>query len=42
MIANHLLDKRMTYGIGMFRNADDFGDSEGDSSTEGGYSLPVE
>lgn len=39
MLSNHLVDNRMTYAAGIFRNADDFGDSEGDSSTEGGYSL---
>ncbi len=39
MLNNHFLDKRMTYAVGMFRNADEWGDSEGDSTTEGGYSF---
>lgn len=39
MINNNFLGNRMTYAIGMFRNADVFGDSEGDSTTEGGYSF---
>ena len=46
MLHNTLADKRMTWAAGVFRNADDFGDSEwadkvrgvGDSS-EGGYSF---
>lgn len=39
MLYNHALDKRMTWAAGVFRNADDFGDSEGDETTEGGYSF---
>lgn len=39
MLNNHFFDKRMTYALGMLRNADSFGDSEGGSSTEGGYSF---
>jgi len=39
MLHNHMLDKRMTWSGGVFRNADGFGDSEGDETTEGGYSL---
>lgn len=38
-LMNRILDNRMTCAAGVFRNADDFGNSEGDSSTEGGYSL---
>jgi len=36
---NTLADKRMTWAAGIFRNANDFGDSEGDETTEGGYSF---
>ena len=39
MLYNNLLDKRMTWAAGVFRNADVFGDSQGDRSTEGGYSF---
>src|SRR3989339_1181212 len=39
MLHNTLADKRMTWATGVFRNADDFGDSEGNESTEGGYSF---
>jgi phosphate-selective porin OprO/OprP len=39
MLHNHALNKRMTWATGIFRNANGFGDSEGDSSTEGGYSF---
>jgi phosphate-selective porin OprO/OprP len=39
MLHNHALDKRITWAGGVFRNSDDFGDSEGDSTTEGGYSF---
>ena len=39
MLHNHMLDKRMTWSGGVFRHADGFGDSEGDKTTEGGYSL---
>ncbi len=39
MLSNHALDKRMTWAAGAFRMADDFGDSEGDRTTEGGYSF---
>ena len=39
MSYNHALDKRMTWALGIFRNANGWGDSEGDRSTEGGYSF---
>ena len=39
MVNNHALNKRMTWATGIFRNANGFGDSEGDRSTEGGYSF---
>ena len=39
MLHNTLADKRMTWAAGVFRNANDFGDSEGDETTEGGYSF---
>lgn len=39
MVYNHALNKRMTWATGIFRNANGFGDSEGDRSTEGGYSF---
>ncbi len=39
MLHNHVLDKRMTWATGVFRNADGFGDSEGNRRTEGGYSF---
>ena len=39
MLNNHFLNKKVTYAAGIFRNADGFGDSEGDRSTEGGYSF---
>lgn len=39
MLHNTLADKRMTWAAGVFRNANDFGDSEGNESTEGGYSF---
>jgi len=39
MLHNTLADKRMTWAAGIFRNANDFGDSEGDETTEGGYSF---
>lgn len=39
MLHNTLADKRMTWAAGVFRNANDFGDSEGDKTTEGGYSF---
>ena len=39
MLHNYFLNKRMTYAAGVFRNSDEFGDSEGDESTEGGYSY---
>ena len=39
MLYNHALDKRMTWAGGIFRNSDSFGESEGDSSTEGNYGF---
>ena len=39
MLYNHALNKRMTWAMGVFRNADGFGDSEGNRRTEGGYSF---
>ncbi|MCR4290233.1 MAG: porin, partial [Candidatus Scalindua sp.] len=36
---NHALDKRLSWSAGIFRNANAFGDSVGNRSTEGGYSL---
>lgn len=39
MLHNHALDNRMTWAGGVFRTADDFGDSEGDRTTEGSYSF---
>ena len=39
MLHNTLADKRMTWAAGVFRNANDFGDSEGNETTEGGYSF---
>src|SRR3989304_2241479 len=39
MLHNTAADKRMTWAAGVFRNANDFGDSEGDETTEGGYSF---
>jgi len=39
MSYNQALDKRMTWALGVFRNANGWGDSEGDRSTEGGYSF---
>ena len=39
MLHNHALDKRMTWATSIYRTADDFGDSQGNSSTEGGYSF---
>ncbi|MBE7444174.1 MAG: porin [Planctomycetia bacterium] len=39
MLYNAAMDKRMTWAGGVFRNSNDFGDSEGDSTTEGGYSF---
>lgn len=39
MVHNHALNKRMTWAGGVFRNANSWGDSEGDRSTEGGYSF---
>ncbi|MFQ5965263.1 MAG: OprO/OprP family phosphate-selective porin [Candidatus Scalinduaceae bacterium] len=39
MLHNHALDKRMTWATGVFRNANGFGDSEGNRTTEGGYSF---
>lgn len=39
MLYNSILDNRMTWATGVFRNADGFGDSEGNRSSEGGYSF---
>ena len=39
MLYNHVLEGRMNWAAGVFRNANDFGDSEGNSRTEGGYSF---
>ncbi len=39
MLHNHALNKRLTWATGVFRNADGFGDSEGNSRSEGGYSI---
>lgn len=39
MLYNHALKKRMTWATSVYRSADDFGDSQGNSSTEGGYSF---
>ncbi|MDR4498037.1 MAG: porin [Candidatus Scalindua sp.] len=36
---NHALKKGISWSAGIFRNADAFGDSQGVSSTEGGYSF---
>ncbi len=40
MFHNHMLDKRVTWAAGIFRNTDAFGDSDiTDSSNEGDYSF---
>jgi phosphate-selective porin OprO/OprP len=40
MFYNHMLDKRLTWAAGVFRNTDAFGDSDiADSSNEGQYSF---
>jgi phosphate-selective porin OprO/OprP len=39
MLYNHALDKRMTWAGSIYRTADDFGNSQGNSTTEGGYSF---
>ncbi|MEE9604693.1 MAG: porin [Candidatus Scalindua sp.] len=40
MFHNHMLDKRVTWAAGVFRNTDAFGDSDiADSSNEGQYSF---
>jgi phosphate-selective porin OprO/OprP len=39
MLHNNALDKRMKWAASIYRTADDFGDSQGDSTTEGGYSF---
>ncbi len=39
MLYNHALEERMTWAGGLFRNADSFGNSQGDNSTEGNYSF---
>ncbi len=39
MLYDHELDERMTWAANIYRTADDFGDSQGNSSTEGGYSF---
>lgn len=39
MAYDHAFDKRAFWSAGIFRNADDFGNSEGNRRTEGGYSF---
>ncbi len=38
-VYNHALEKRLSWSTGIFRNDDDFGNSEGNRRTEGGYSI---
>ncbi|MCP4254488.1 MAG: hypothetical protein GY775_13985 [Candidatus Scalindua sp.] len=39
MLYDQALDERMTWAANIYRTADDFGDSQGDSTTEGCYSF---